>query len=135
MLNPFPDLLIFGLLAPTLLRLVLGGFFLYLSRQHVVRERRIEIASKLRAKWKVSGAWFVWALIATEVIVGVALIVGFLTQIAALLSAIFAVKLLVFRKRYPFIASEGVWFYVFMLAISLSLLLSGAGALAFDIPL
>ena len=70
-----------------------------------------------------------------EIAVGTLLIVGFATQIAALLAAIMMGKALFFRSSYPEILRESRSFYLLALAVALSLLLMGAGALAFDIPL
>ena len=135
MLNPFPDLLVLGLLAPFILRVTLGLLFLMSGWRHATRERREGIASTLRVAWGSAGTFFIWYLAGIEILVGIALIFGFLTQIAALVGIIISAKMLFFRKRYPMIALQNVTHYVLVIAICVSLLLSGAGALAIDIPL
>ena len=135
MLNPFPELLILGLLAPFLLRVALGALFLHAGWSHLSRENRAEAASKLRLEWGALGTYFIWIVGVAEVLAGLALLVGFLTQIAALVGVLIALKLLYIRKHYPVIASGSVEFYILVIAMCLSLLLSGAGALAIDIPL
>ena len=135
MLNPFPELLILGLLAPFILRVALGVLFLHAGWNHLSRERRAKAASKLRVAWGVLGTHFIWILGVVEVLVGLALLVGFFTQIAALVGVLIALKLLYLRKPHPVIASGSVECYILVIAICLSLLLSGAGALAIDIPL
>lgn len=135
MLNPFPDLLIFGLLAPLILRVALGIFFLAHGWQHMARERRESIASALRVSWGSLGTYFIWHLAGIEIIIGFAFLFGFLTQIAALIGIVIAIKLLLFRERYPMIALQSTTYYILVIAVCVSLLLSGAGALAIDIPL
>jgi len=135
MLNPFPELLILGLLAPFILRLALGALFLRSAWQHATRERREQVASQLRVTWGATGAYFIWYLILAELVVGIMLLAGFLTQVAALIGIIVAVKLYLFRGRYPMIAPHYGSYYLLVIAVCISLLLSGAGAIAFDLPL
>lgn len=136
MLNPFPELLVLSfILAPFMLRLALGGLFLYAGWQHLSREKRASAASALRVEWGALGTYFIWVLGIVEVLVGLGLLLGLLTQIAALVGGLIALKLLLFRKRYPVIASGSAQFYILAIAICLSLLISGAGGLAFDVPL
>lgn len=66
---------------------------------------------------------------------GLALLIGFLTQVAALVGMCITLLLLYARKRYSVIAEESAACYVLIIAMCLSLLLSGAGAIAIDIPL
>ena len=117
MLNPFPDLLVLGLLAPFILRVILGLLFLLSGWQHATRERREGIASTLRVAWGSTGTFFIWYLAGIEILVGIALIFGFLTQIAALIGIIISVKMLFFRKRYPMIVLHNVTHYVLVIAI------------------
>ena len=60
---------------------------------------------------------------------------GYYTQIAALLGAIGAFKAFLFTKRYPEIIPFSRSTYILLIAILLSLLLTGAGAIAFDLRL
>jgi uncharacterized membrane protein YphA (DoxX/SURF4 family) len=106
MLNIFPDLLAWGLLAPFLLRVVLGGMFFF------------DGVRALRACMYPKGA--------LQTTTGVLLVIGLFTQIAALAALAFSVHTLWKRRsRTALLAC----------AISLSLLVSGAGAFAFDLPL
>lgn len=70
-----------------------------------------------------------------EAVIGLSLIAGFLTQVMALLGALYMVKLLIFKNNYPVWIKHERVFYVILLAIFLSLLLSGAGVPAIDLPL
>ena len=119
MLNPFPQLLAYSTLAPFILRIVLGLVFLDLGILKVKRKR---------ASW---GA----LLGVVEILGALMLFVGFFTQIAALAIAITtAVELYIEWKDSEVLKGDFV-FYLLLLAISLSLLLTGAGAYAKDIPL
>ena len=134
MLNPFPDLLAYAILAPFMLRMVLGLAFLYAGYRNLTRERQ-EAASRFRVDWGPLGTFFIWKLGIAQLLVGLALIAGFLTQIAAIVGAVIGVYLFLFKSRYPMIAPRSKLYYVFVVVTSLSLLLTGAGAIAFDLPL
>jgi uncharacterized membrane protein YphA (DoxX/SURF4 family) len=83
----------------------------------------------------VFGRNIVWYYIAAEVIIGVMLIIGLYTQIAALLALIGAIKLIYFRNRFPSLSEKPVAYHLLVIAVSASLMLSGAGAIAVDLPL
>lgn len=144
MLNPFPDLLILGFFAPFLLRVAIGLFFVWMAYQHIFKKQS-EICEALHTRPFIIPAlssvvrplapYFVWIFSIGEAVIGVMFIVGFFTQIAALLSIIVLVKMIVFRKYLREIAFYSPATYLVLIAISFSLLLSGAGALAFDLPL
>ena len=136
MLNPFPDLLILSLLAPTLLRVALGLLFLQSAWLHFWPETRARIVSDLSGfRLNVFGRNIVWYYVAAEVIIGVMLIIGLYTQIAALLALIGAIKLIYFRNRFPSLSEKPVAYHLLVIAVSASLMLSGAGAIAIDLPL
>ncbi|MCH7529660.1 DoxX family membrane protein [Patescibacteria group bacterium] len=133
MLNPFPDLLVLSLLAPFILRIVVGVILLKSGYARITSggtRSAIDIANQWRASM-FSPAWYLGAI---EIIAGVFLIVGFLTQIAALVGGLIAIKAIA-RKGGLAGAVRTKAFYVLMLVICVSLLLTGAGALAFDLPL
>ena len=134
MLNPFPDLLTYGLLAPLVLRVIAGYIFADLGILAFKTERERWIISfktlnipRPKIAVKVLGV--------IEIIGGIMLIVGLYTQVAALV-----LGLLTFLEAYveykdPAILKRNFVFYVMLLGILLSLLFSGAGAFAIDLPL
>jgi len=134
-LNPFPELLALSFFAPLLLRTMLGLWFVLTAMRHARRAERDPIALELAAKIGAVGRIGLWPLMLGEGALGVALIAGFYTQIAALLAGAYALKLLFFRRIFPRLASESAWFYLLAAALSLSLLVLGAGAFAVDLPL
>ena len=134
MLNPFPDLLTYSLLAPFILRLVAGLIFIDLGFLAFKNEKESWINSLSTLKVP-NPKLAVKIFSGIEVIGGIMLILGFYTQIAALV-----LGLLIFAETYieykePEILKRNFVFYIMLLAIVLSLLLSGAGAFAIDLPL
>ncbi|KKP80073.1 MAG: Membrane protein [Parcubacteria group bacterium GW2011_GWB1_35_5] len=137
MLNPFPELFTYSLFAPFILRLVafhcqsckIDFIEIYFKGE---KERwQISLATLNIPKPKLAVKIFG----GIEMIGGMMLILGFYTQIAALV-----LGLLVFVEAYveykdPAILKRNFVFYSLLLAIVVSLLLSGAGAFAIDLPL
>ena len=132
-LNPFPDLLSLIFFAPFLLRVGLGtllflfGFIRLSGRRHVYLKR-------FRERWPESGEVLLFSLGGVEIVVGLLFIVGFYTQIAALISMAMALMLL-FTRNTRMVSGNNKPMYFLIFIVSLSLLISGAGAFAFDIPL
>ncbi|MDE1940495.1 MAG: hypothetical protein KGI66_00005 [Patescibacteria group bacterium] len=120
MLSAFPYLLSFERLGPTLIRLSLGAVFAFWAYR-AVKEKSANNQSK--------------ALGILEGIAGLMLIAGFLTQIAALFAAIDLVVRLVGRARNRALLTDGVNYYLILLVMAISLLVTGAGFFAFDLPL
>ncbi|MFA6269638.1 MAG: DoxX family protein [Candidatus Paceibacterota bacterium] len=134
MLNTFPDLLTYSLLSPFILRVVIGLIFVdlgvllfkgekarWLTSLSVLKVPRPEMAIK------------VFGVI--EVVGGAMLILGFYTQMTALILALFTFAESYIEYKEPGILKRNLVFYVMLLAILISLLLSGAGAFAIDLPL
>ncbi len=70
-----------------------------------------------------------------EIVVALFLVVGIFTQFAAFLNAVILLIKLGFKAKNKAFLSEGVNYYVLLLAMALSLLVTGPGAFAFDLPL
>ncbi len=131
-LNPFPQLLDYRIFAPTLLRLAAATIFAYLAYRHY--QQRNEIA-KISFPVIGRGGWIVWFAIIIEAAIAGGLFLGLYTQAAAILGAVGALKQWVWRGKFPafFWLTRSASFL--LLVICLSLMVSGAGAFAFDIPL
>ncbi|MBI4117979.1 MAG: hypothetical protein HY455_00330 [Parcubacteria group bacterium] len=117
MLSVFPDLLSFAILAPFIIRIFLGGYFVvsgaYALRTAYAKDKNfISIAN---------------AVTVIGVVAGACVLVGLYTQLAAIALAVLSVYLARDkRERVTFLLLTG---------LALSLLFSGAGAFAFDLPL
>ncbi len=115
-LTTFPELLTFGLFAPTILRITVGLFLFNLARE----------------KYKNPNVWF--SILC--VVFGGLVFVGLYTQI----SAILAIALLKFdfwtQKNNPIMYSKDKLLLLSgAILILLSILFTGPGFLAFDLPL
>jgi putative oxidoreductase len=133
-LNPFPELLSFSLLAPFFLRIVLGMVFLNLGYLKFRAEKQTWASFFDLTALKPAMFWVsFFALV--EILGGLMLIVGFYTQIVALAFAVITLVELYVENREPVLLNRNFVFYLLLFVISLSLLFSGAGAFAVDLPL
>jgi len=134
MLSIFPDLFTYSLVAPFILRIAVGGFFILQgTRRH--KEDRV-VWDTFWSDKKIGSHAIAPILAKIQIVVGVFLFIGLFTQIAATLAAIFVWGEW-FRKRMngnnvPF---QELWMTVLVSVIGISLLFLGAGALAIDLPL
>ncbi len=117
-LNTFPNLLDYVFFTPLLLRFVLGVFIIYLGKE------------RLRKSFSYLSLLYF--------IVGTTLILGFYTQISAILGIV-VLKLDFYfdfwknRQTSP-VPRNYYFFYTIAMAVLASLLFTGAGAFAFDMP-
>lgn len=119
----FPALLSYHFFAPLILRIILALTFIHFGK-HKIRQSTEYVALKFA---KTIG----W----TEVILGALLIVGIFTQlVAGLVSIILVIQLLHKIKSKAFL-TDGVNYYLILLVIAISLILTGPGHYAFDLPL
>lgn len=133
MLSVFPTMFL-SLLAHALLRVIAGSILISLGYRHLFRERA-GIAATLSEHWPRSATLGVWVLGALEIVCGMMFFVGAATQVAALVMLALSIAMLVFRKRLAHPAIPSPMFWTLFLGVSLSLLITGAGALAVDLPL
>ena len=134
MLSVFPDLLMFSVLAPFILRIVAGLIFIDLGALLFRGEKERWAASFTALGLKRPQLW-VKSLGIIEMIGGLLFFVGLYTQLAALVLALIALAEGYVEYKDPSVLKRSFVFYVMLFAISLSLLFSGAGAFAFDLPL
>jgi hypothetical protein len=122
MLSLFPWILTYEEFSPLLLRLTLGIIFLFWAYRRTRRENKESRNMKI-------------ACVAFEAILGVCLIIGFLTQLIALLTTLVFLTHLVRKVKDKAFLTNGINYYFILLIISLCLLLSGPGAFSIDLPL
>lgn len=81
------------------------------------------------------GLFFTWYLLIIEIAIGLLFIFGIFTQVAALIAMLYVLDLAVVRKHvsHPLLPSKLVKILIFF--ASLSLFITGAGILAFDLPI
>ncbi len=141
MLNPFPELLIYGDLAPLILRLALGCLFISTGYLKLTREKN---------RWAKTFEVFrvpkpvvaVQVLGMVELISGMMIVLGLYTQIAALIIVLISFSEIWVELQEETLIVRSLAFYILVFAIAASLLFSGAGfhalggiPLAFDLPL
>ena len=129
----FPGLLDYSGFAPLILRLALGLVFVVHGYPKLFTHfsQTKEFFNSVGIK---PAKFWVFVVGAVEFFGGIALILGFAVQLAALLIAInmiVAILLVKFRKGFV----GGYEFDLALLAIAVSLLFLGAGFYAFDLPL
>ncbi|MDE2213174.1 MAG: hypothetical protein KGJ34_01420 [Patescibacteria group bacterium] len=131
MLNPFPSLLDYTFFAPTLLRIVAAIVIAVMVRHHFKNQR--EIRALIHPIVGNLARYLLALVLLIEAAVAVCLFVGFETQLAAIVGALLAIRSLLVRPRVlsPFDRTTD-WL---LLAVCVSLLITGAGGYAFDVPL
>jgi len=132
MLNFFP----IQFLAPVayaLLRICIGIVFLYLARTHI--RHRDEFKNIYTLPRLPYGTFFTWYVAIVEIVVGTLFIAGLFTQIAALISALYAIKSLILYHRFSHPLLPTRLSLTLILMVSLSLFITGAGIFAFDLPI
>lgn len=118
MLNMFPALITYNLLAPVIIRLVLGVVFGYIGHHRIkTKEKGLVLFGMI------------------HVIIGILFFVGLMTQVAAIVASIILVVQLAHKVKSKAFLTDGVNYYILLLAMSLSLIFSGSGLWALDWPL
>ena len=134
MLNPFPVFLSYSLIAPFILRVVAGLIFVDLGLVLFKGERQRWLNSFTALRIP-SPNFALKILGAIEIIGGIMFILGFYTQVAAIILSLLTFSEAYIEYKDPSVLKRSLVFYTLLLAITLSLILSGAGSFAFDIPL
>ena len=117
MLSLFPTLLSWSQISPLIIRLTLGAVFLYWTYQ-AIASRPLSTQKKVIA--------FI------EFITGALLVIGLWTQGAVIVVIINLVVRLVERVHKKAFLTNGVNYYLILLILAISLLVTGAGIWAID---
>jgi len=132
MLSIFPQLLFLAPIASTLLRASAGLVFVYLAYVHFTNRRKA--AEELSTL--IGGADFICVVYSVlEAVIGFALIAGFRAQLVALVGFIVAIKVLLIRRSLKELKPLSQLSYALLAVICLSIVFTGAGIFAFDLPL
>jgi uncharacterized membrane protein YphA (DoxX/SURF4 family) len=121
-LSLFPYLLSYQQLSPFLIRIVLGITLAYFGYHKILGSGQSSGSNS-----KTYGV--------VEIVIALFLIVGFWTQLAALLNAIILIIKLGFKIKEKKFLTDGVNYYILLLVMCVSLIFTGAGFLAIDYPL
>ena len=133
MFNPFPELFFLQPLAPLIIRIVIGIFLIYLGYITAFK-KRLEFQKKFRAEKYPFPNFIPWKLGIAEILVGSFLVIGLYTQITCIIAAYIFLNLAVLDNPKTGIIGYSRALYVIVTIVSLTLVLTGAGAFAFDLP-
>ncbi len=134
MLNPFPEILFLQAYAPLLIRITVGVFFIIFGAYKIRGDRHGSYAI-FEKVGIISTNIYVQILGIAQIIVGAFLIVGLTVQIVAMVSAIIALVSFIIKLRHPEKLPHMPAVYILLFVMSLSLILTGAGIPAVDLPL
>ncbi|MGC9605388.1 MAG: DoxX family membrane protein [Minisyncoccia bacterium] len=121
-LSLFPSLLSFGQVSPLIIRVVLGVTLAYFGYEKIKGRGQSSGSNS-----KMYGG--------VEIFIAIFLVIGLWTQLAALLNAVILVIKLGIKAREKKLLSDGINYYILLLAMAVSLLFTGPGLFAFDLPL
>ncbi len=134
--NPFPTMFL-ALIAHAVLRVIFGLILMSFGYRHLFAERPTLTQAIAACVPRLSGVakWFAIKLAIAELLLGAMFVFGFYTQIAALATIVYAIKMLFFRKHLnpPLMPTPA--FFLLAIGVCLSLFITGAGVFALDIPL
>jgi|SRR3989344_6941910 len=135
MLSVFPQLFAYEQLAPLILRLVLGIIFIAHGYPKLFKNfgATVDFFGSVGLK---PAKFLVIIVAVSEFFGGIALVLGFLTQIAALLITMVMLVAMVYVKKIKFKKGlvDGYEFDLILFAAALALLFLGPGAFAIDLP-
>lgn len=134
MLNPFPDLLAFSLLAPFFLRIALGISYARFGYLKLIKNGVTKI-SFLKKDYLRPEILLVLVVGLLEAIGGVLLVIGLFTQITSLFLGMIVLGTVVIKLRNRTMLSNELGYHILLFVATFSLLFSGAGAFAIDLPL
>ncbi|OGG52393.1 hypothetical protein A3H16_01245 [Candidatus Kaiserbacteria bacterium RIFCSPLOWO2_12_FULL_53_8] len=132
MLSLFPQLLFLAPFSATLLRIAAAVVFFSIAWTHwQKREQLGDIEFIVVGK----GTWIPTFAAALEFLIAVGLFLGMYVQLVAILGALAALKALIWKRRYSVMIPISRTASALVFVICLSLVFTGAGAFAFDLPL
>lgn len=133
-LNTFPQILTFSILAPLILRVVVGFIAIDLGYLKLGKEK-VQWAELFDTIHFRPAEIFIKIFAFVEIIGGLMLLVGAYTQIVAIIFAVVYFCEAVLEYREEALENRTLPFYILMFVISLSLIFTGAGTFALDIPM
>lgn len=128
----FPYLLSWILLVPFILRIVGGSYFIYFGYKGMTTEwqHKLNFFKDIHFKPQV---FFAYVITIAELLGGIMLLMGFMTQLVALIFFIVCLVGLIIQKSGTATIERDLNVYVLLAAIMLSLFISGAGYYAIDL--
>ena len=134
MLNPFPELLAFGLVAVFAIRVFLGVIFIRFGILKLKKDKVKKLLFFENAGMKPANM-FLYGTSLIEIIGGLMLVIGLYTQIASLILSIVMLGAVFVKIKNPELLKNDICYYLLLFITTLSLMFLGAGIFAFDLPL
>ncbi|HVM73416.1 MAG TPA: hypothetical protein VMU13_00865 [Candidatus Paceibacterota bacterium] len=133
MLSLIPQILWLAPLSSTILRLGAGLTLIYVG--YVVMVRRGEYINLQLPIIGHPARWMLWVSGIVVTIDGFAILLGYGTQVAAIVGMVIALKHIVLPKRYESLRPLPRSTYALLFLMCAALLLTGAGPFGLDLPL
>lgn len=132
MLNLFPIQWL-ALLAYFILRVFVGLVLLIIAKRQIMNYKNLVTTST----WPFfKGSHIpILLLIVSELVIAFMLILGVYTQAAALGLLALSIKMIIWRNRFSDSSIPSSLLYLLLIGCSLSIFITGAGAIAFDLPI
>ncbi len=132
-LSLFPDVLWLGaFFTPLLLRMSLGVLFLRLATIHI--KNKVSVSTQSTVDYPLIKKYLIFVTIAIESSVTLFLFIGLYTQLITLVGTVYCL-ISIYNKEKVGTVLYSRSLYFLMTAVLLSLFFTGAGPLAFDVPL
>ncbi len=134
MLSVFPELLNYDLVGITLIRILAGLVVLYIGLITISTKRPL-YTSEMHLKNHPFAEFWPWVFGIIEVLTGLFLLVGFLTQIMAIIAGYLFINLGFIEKNIGKVLNQSTLFFFVMTLVSISILFIGPGLFSIDLPL
>jgi uncharacterized membrane protein YphA (DoxX/SURF4 family) len=134
MLSIFPELFAFEFVGVTLVRLAVGIVLLYIGLM-TTGIKKTEYSNNMKVRNYPLSNVIPLIFGVVEIITGVFLIAGFLTQLMTVIGIYIFINLIFIEKHIGRVFDYANLFYFVMILISISVLFLGPGIFAFDLPL
>jgi len=122
------------LVAPVILRALLGIIFINFGYSKIFKKREEKIKFFEKLNWN-PAILYVGIIGILEIVAGISLILGFYTQIGALIAGFILLGCILIKYKKPTLLPGEMMLFVVLFAIAVSLLFSGAGFWAVDVAL
>lgn len=123
MLSVFPSLLSFQSISPLIIRVTLSLIFLFWVFKNLTKPNFFQATTYTKAISLIEG------------IASLFILIGLFTQVGVAIIAIDLIVRLYTKFKNKALFSDGVNYYFVLLVLAISLLLTGPGFLAFDLPI
>ncbi|MES2223758.1 MAG: DoxX family protein [Patescibacteria group bacterium] len=128
----FPYLLSWSLIVPFILRIVGGAYFIYFGYRGMTSEWQNKLIFFREIHFK-PYEFYAYVITIAELLGGIMLLMGFMTQLVALIFFIICIVGLLIQRSGTSTIERDLNVYVLLAAIMLSLFISGAGYYAIDL--